>query len=323
VRAPPETGRNGLPHIWLWVAFNGLAFAALAIDLGVFHRRPHEIRPREAAIGTAVWVGLAAVVNLGVLVLLGRAKALEFLTGYLIEESLSVDNIFVFVLIFRYFSVPKAFQHRVLFWGILGAVVLRGAFIIGGITLLRYFEWLTYILGLLLIYGGIGMLRQEKTSVDPSKNKVVKVFRRFFPVLQEYDGARILSRREGRLVATPLMIVLIVVETTDLVFALDSIPAILAISRHSFIVYASNISAILGLRSLYFLFAHIVERLRYLHVGLACILCFVGLKMVSARWIPISTGVSLVFVALTLAVAIASSLLLPDRRAKDSHDEAR
>ncbi len=307
-----------MPHIWLWVAFNGIAFAALAVDLGLFHRKAHEVAPREAAIWTGVWVAIAALVNVGVLFILGKAKALEFLTGYLIEESLSVDNIFVFVLIFRYFSVPKAFQHRVLFWGILGAVVLRGAFIIGGITLLRYFEWLTYILGLLLIYGGIGMFRQEKTSVDPAKNKVVKLFRRFFPVLHDYDGARIFSRREGRILATPLMIVLIVVETTDLVFALDSIPAILAISRDSFIVYASNISAILGLRSLYFLFAHVVDRLRYLHVGLGCILCFVGLKMVSAHWIHVSTGVSLAFVAVSLGAAVGASLLIQSHGEEDA-----
>lgn len=307
-----------MPHIWLWIIFNGIAFTALAIDLGFFHRRAHEVQPREAAIWTGVWIAIALGVNIGILFLLGKAKALEFLTGYLIEESLSVDNIFVFVLIFRYFSVPKAYQHRVLFWGILGAVVLRGAFIIGGITLLKYFEWLTYLLGALLIWGGIGMVRQSKVSVDPAKNKVVKLFRRFFPVLHEYDGARLFTRREGHLLATPLMIVLIVVETTDLVFALDSIPAILAISRDSFIVYASNISAILGLRSLYFLFAHVVDRLRYLHIGLAVILCFVGLKMLSSHWIHLGTGMSLAFVALSLGSSVAASLLLPQRGEKRS-----
>jgi tellurite resistance protein TerC len=304
-----------LPHIWLWIVFNGIAFAALAIDLGFFHRKAHEVHPREAAIWTGIWISIALLVNLGVLHFLGKAKALEFLTGYLIEESLSIDNIFVFVLIFRYFSVPKEYQHRVLFWGILGAVVLRGGFIIGGITLLKYFAWLTYFLGALLIWGGIGMLRQNKTSVDPSKNKIVKLFRRFFPVLNEYDGPRLFSRREGHFLATPLMIVLIVVETTDLIFALDSIPAVLAISRDSFIVYASNISAILGLRSLYFLFAHIVERLRYLHIGLAVILIFVGLKMVAHHWIDIGTGVSLGFVALSIATSVATSLMIPEKAA--------
>lgn len=305
-----------MSHIWLWIGFNGIAAAALTIDLGFFHRRPHEVRPREAAIWTAIWVGLALLVNLGILLILGHAKALQFLTGYLIEESLSIDNIFVFVLLFRYFAVPKEFQHRVLFWGILGAIILRGAFIFGGIALLRYFEWVSYLLGLLLIWGGIGMVRKQEVAVDPSKNRVVKLFRRFFPVLHDYDGARLITRREGHLLATPLMIVLIAVETTDLVFAFDSIPAVLAISRDPFIVYSSNIAAVLGLRSLYFLFAHVVDRLRYLHVGLAVVLCFVGLKMITGHWFEIGIGLSLAFVALSLGTSVAASLLIPVRTPK-------
>lgn len=296
---------------WLWVIFSGVAVGMMAIDLGLFQRKAHAVKPREAAIWSGVWVLVALLVGLAVLLLEGKQKGLEFLTGYLIELSLSVDNIFVFVLIFAYFRVPAQFQHRVLFWGIVGAVVLRGLFIFGGIVLLEMFHWLIYILGALLIWGGIQLFRQDKVGVHPEKNRALQLFQRVIPMLRDYDGQKFITRREGKLLATPLMAVLLVIETTDLVFALDSIPAILAITRDAFIVFASNICAILGLRSLYFLFAALVERLRYLHFGLAVVLCFVGLKMVFEKWVEVPIGLSLGFVALALGLSVAASLAIP------------
>ncbi|MDM7914895.1 MAG: TerC family protein [Candidatus Eisenbacteria bacterium] len=299
-----------MQDLGLWIGFRVGATTLLALDLAVVNRKAHVVRPREAAIWSAVWVGCALLFNLGILVFDGPKRGLEFLTGYLIELSLSVDNIFVFVLIFTYFRVPPAFQHRVLFWGIVGAVLLRGAFIAGGIVLLHYFHWLVYILGAMLVYGGLQLFRkQENAGVDPGKNRLVRVFRRFVPILPEYDGARFFVRRDARLLATPLMVVLLVVETTDIVFALDSIPAILAITRDPFLVFTSNICAILGLRSLYFLFAHLVNRLRFLHYGLAAVLCFVGLKMITSRWIEVPIGISLGVVGAVLATSVLASLL--------------
>jgi tellurite resistance protein TerC len=299
---------------WLWVIFSGVALAMMALDLGLLHRKAHAVRPREAAIWSGIWVAVAMVVGVAILLMEGRQKGLEFLTGYLIELSLSVDNIFVFVLIFAYFKVPPLYQHRVLFWGIVGAVVLRGAFIFGGIALLNLFHWLIYLLGVVLIWGGIQLFRQDKVGVHPERNRLLQLFQRFVPMLREYDGQKFLVRREGRLLATPLMAVLLVIETTDLIFALDSIPAILAITRDSFIVFSSNICAILGLRSLYFLFAALVDRLRFLHYGLAVVLCFVGLKMVSSEFVELPIGISLGFVAVTLAVSVICSLAIPPKR---------
>ncbi len=300
---------------WLWLIFSGVAVGVMAIDLGLFQRKAHAVRPREAAIWSGVWVSVALLVGLAVLLMEGRQKGLEFLTGYLIELSLSVDNIFVFVLIFAYFRVPPQFQHRVLFWGIVGAVVLRGVFIFGGIVLLELFHWLIYILGALLIWGGIQLFRQDKVGVHPEKNRALRLFQRVVPMVRDYDGQRFFTRREGKLLATPLMAVLLVIETTDLVFAIDSIPAILAITRDPFIVFASNICAILGLRSLYFLFAALVDRLRYLHFGLAVVLCFVGLKMLAEKFVQVPIGLSLAFVALALGVSVVASLAIPLRHA--------
>ncbi len=317
--------------MWMWVIFNILTVVMLVIDLAVFHRKAHEVRAREAAIWSGVWIGVSLLFNLVIFLLMGRAKALEFLTGYLIEKSLSVDNIFVFVLIFSYFKVPPAYQHRVLFWGVVGAIILRALFIFGGIALLHTFHWLVYLLGLLLIWGGIQMLRHDKVGVEPEKNKVLRLFRRFVPMLPDYEGARLIVRRKGRIFATPLMGVLIAIETTDIVFALDSIPAILAISRDPFIVYSSNICAILGLRALYFLFAVIVDRLRYLRYSLALILCFVGVKMAFGHWLDqvLTTGHALMFVAAALGVGVLASFLPPNptplfrrrRRRRESTDD--
>lgn len=302
-------------ELWLWILFGTVALIILTIDLGLLQRKAHAVKPKEAALWSAVWVSTALLFNLVILLTEGQQKGLEFLTGYLIELSLSVDNIFVFVLIFAYFRVPAAFQHRVLFWGIVGAVVFRGLFIFGGIVLLEMFHWLIYILGAVLIYGGIHMFRGTKASVHPEKNRLLRAFRRVVPMIRDYEGQKFFVRREGSLLATPLMAVLLVVESTDIVFALDSIPAILAITRDPFIVFTSNICAILGLRSLYFLFAALVDRLHLLAHGLALVLIFVGLKMLLSgfKGIHVPIGVSLAVVATVLAVSVILSFLIPPR----------
>lgn len=309
-----------MTETWLWVLFTGISACALLIDLGLIQRKGRAIAPREAALWSAVWVGIAAVIAAAVLHVHGKQAALEFATGYLIELSLSVDNIFVFVLIFTYFHVPAEYQHRVLFWGIVGAVVLRAAFIFGGIVLLTMFHWLVYPLGAILIWGGIQILRSDEVAVDPEQNRLLRLFRRVVPMLKSYDGQRFFSRRDGRLLATPLMAVLIAVETTDIVFALDSIPAVLAITRVPFIVFSSNICAVLGLRSFYFLFVALVDRLRFLRYGLAVVLCFVGLKMAASRLLEVPVGLSLAIVAFLLAASVIASLAIP-ARPKD-RDEA-
>jgi tellurite resistance protein TerC len=296
---------------FLWVAFSAISLCALVIDLGIIQRKARAIAPREAALWSAVWVGIAVVIAIMVLEVHGHQAALEFATGYIIELSLSVDNIFVFLLIFTYFKVPAAYQHRVLFWGIVGAVVLRAAFIFGGIVLLQMFHWLVYVLGAVLIWGGIQILRSDEVAVDPEQNRMLRLFRRAVPMLKSYDGARFFSRREGRLLATPMMAVLIAVETTDIVFALDSIPAVLAITQKPFIVFSSNICAILGLRSFYFLFVALVDRLRFLRYGLAFVLCFVGLKMATSHFVEIPVGISLAIVATLLGASVVASLVIP------------
>jgi tellurite resistance protein TerC len=311
-----------LQQTWSWIAFSIVAAAILLIDLFVLHRKPHAVKTREAAIWSSVWVSVALLFNVWILYSQGRVRGLEFFTGYLIELSLSVDNIFVFVLIFAYFRVPDAYQHRVLFWGIVGAVILRGIFIFGGITLLHYFHWLIYILGAILIYGGIHLFRSKKASVDPSKNRLLRLVRRYVRMSHQYDEARFFTRENGVRVATPLLAVLVVVESTDVVFAVDSIPAILAITQDSFIVFTSNICAILGLRSFYFLFASLIQRLRYLHYGLALILCFVGVKMILSDLLHIPIGVSLGVVAGVLAIAVIASLRRPKNDAANERVSA-
>ncbi|MDO8615961.1 MAG: TerC family protein [Dehalococcoidia bacterium] len=292
-----------------WVLFNALILALLAVDLGVFHRKAHTVGLREAAAWSAVWIALALVFNAGVFYFGGSQKGTEFLTGYLIEKSLSVDNVFVFVLLFTYFAVPAQYQHRVLFWGILGALVMRGAMIIAGAALLEAFHWIIYIFGAVIIVSGIKMLRQGHEELHPERNPVVRLVRRFFPVAAEYHGQRFFVRTGGTLMLTPLAIVLIIVETTDLIFALDSIPAIFAITRDPFIVYTSNVFAILGLRALYFLLAGVVRQFVYLKAGLSAILIWVGAKMLLTDVYEIPTLVSLGVVAAILAVAIAASVL--------------
>ena len=263
----------------MWIGFNVVVVALLILDLKVFHRKAHVIGIRESLLWSAFWIGLSLLFNLGIYFWRGSETALEFLTAYLIEKSLSVDNLFVFFLIFSYFSVPALYQRKVLFWGILGAIVMRLAFILAGVTLVERFHWVLYVLGAVLILAAIRLAVRKDSPVDPEKNPVLRLFRRFVPVSEGYEGDRFFIRRAGRLVATPLIVVVLVVETTDIVFAVDSVPAVLGITLDTFIVYSSNVCAILGLRALYFALAGIMGMFRYLHYGLVAVLLFIGIKM--------------------------------------------
>ena len=301
--------------LWVWIAFHVVVFAILAIDLGVVHREAHEVSVREAAGWVLTWVTLALFFNLGIAQALGSQAALEFLTGYLIEQALSVDNIFVFVLIFSYFSVPKRYQHRILFWGILGALILRGTMIAGGSYLIQRFEWILYLFGAFLVFTGIRMAFAGEEGIEVEANPLIRLLRRVMPVTKRYHGQRFFVRAPvggtRRWIATPMLVVLIMVETTDLVFAVDSIPAIFAITTDPFLVYTSNVCAILGLRSLYFLLAGIVGQLRYLQLGLSMVLVFVGAKMLIADWYHVPIAGSLGTVAGVLALSVVASLLFP------------
>jgi tellurite resistance protein TerC len=295
----------------LWIGFTLFVLGMLALDLGVLHRRAHEVRPREALMWSLVWIGLALAFNGGIYAWFGSQRAIEFLTGYLIEKALSVDNIFVFLVLFSYFSVPPAYQHRVLFWGVLGAILLRALFILVGAALIQAFHWIIFVFGGFLILTGIKILTQKHENVQPERNPLMRLLQKLVPTVPEYHGTRFLVRVNGRRYATPLLVVLIAVEATDVVFALDSIPAIFAVTRDPFIVYTSNIFAILGLRSLYFLLAGIMDRFRYLKVGLGLVLAFVGLKMVVSDLYQIPVGISLAVVASLLGASILASLLRP------------
>lgn len=293
----------------LWIGFNVFVLIMLALDLGVFHRKSHEIALKEALTWTGVWIGLALSFNLFVYYQLGEELAIQFLAGYLIEKSLSVDNIFVIILIFSYFQVPSAYQHKVLFFGILGALVMRAIFIFAGIELIHRFHWLIYIFGGFLIVTGIRMLLAVESKIDPEKNVFVKLIRKIIRVTSQYHGNKLFIRKDGVLWATPLFLALIVVEGTDLIFAVDSIPAVLAISDDPFIVYTSNVFAILGLRSLYFALAGIEKYFRYLKYGLAVILIFVGTKMALADIYKIPVEISLLVIALILGVSMLASVV--------------
>ncbi len=301
--------------IWLWIGFHVFIFAMLALDLGVFHRKAHTVSIKEALAWTIVWITLAMIFNAGVYFFSGPEPALQFLTGYLIEESLSVDNIFVFVLLFTYFSVPAAYQHRVLFWGILGALVLRGMMIALGVVLLETFHWIIYLFGAFLIFTGIRMALHKETEVHPERNPLLRLVRRIVPVTHDYERDRFLVRRAGQVLVTPLLLVLLVVETTDLIFALDSIPAVFAVTKNPFIVYTSNIFAILGLRSLYFVFANAMGKFHYLQLGLAVVLSFVGAKMILTGIYHIPTALSLAVIAVVLATAVVASIVRARRLA--------
>jgi tellurite resistance protein TerC len=295
----------------LWIGFTAFVLAMLVLDLSVFHRRAHDVRMREALIWTGVWIGMALLFNLGVYRWFGAKTGLEFLTGYLIEKALSVDNIFVFLVIFSYFRVPGALQHRVLFWGILGALVTRAIFIWLGAALLHRFHWVVYLFGAFLVFTGIKLLLQGESEVHPERNPVLRLFARLVPSVSDYRGARFSVVEAGRRYATPLLTVLVVVETTDLVFAVDSIPAIFAVTRDPFIVYTSNIFAILGLRALFFVLAGTMEKFHYLQVGLGLVLAFVGVKMLLADVYKVPIGISLGVIAALLAGSVVASLLLP------------
>lgn len=297
--------------ILFWIGFHIFIFTMLALDLGVFNRKAHKIEVREALIWSGVWISLALIFNVFVLAEFGRERALEFFTAYVIEYSLSVDNIFVFILIFSYFSVKPQYQHKILFWGILGALVMRGIFIFAGVTLISRFHWIILIFGGFLVITGLKMMFQKDTSVDPEKNALLRIFRRIFPVTDTLHGDRLFIRDHGKLLATPLFLVLLVIESSDLIFAVDSIPAVLAISKETFIVYTSNIFAILGLRSLYFAMSGIMGYFRYLKVGLAFVLTFVGVKMLLSYFhfeIPIVLSLSIIVSILLLSV-LASVLI--------------
>ncbi len=302
-----------LTQLFLWGGFNLFVLAMLALDLLVFHRKPHEINLKEALVWSGVWIGLALVFNAGIYIWQGRQPALEFLTGYLIEKSLSVDNIFVFLMIFSYFKVPQKYQHEVLFWGILGALLMRAGFIAGGITLIKNFHWIIYVFGGFLIFTGIKMAMDKDKEIHPEKSLVLRLFHRIMPVTKNYEGGKFFVKKEGRTFATPLFVVLLIVETTDVIFAVDSIPAILAITHDPFIVYTSNVFAILGLRALYFALAGIIRLFHYLHYGLSAILVFVGTKMLIADFYKIPIGISLAVVAALLLSAIAASILWPQK----------
>lgn len=281
----------------------------LALDLGVFHRGHRPVRVREALFWTGFWIALALLFNLGVYYVRGRQDGLEFLAGYLLEKALSIDNIFVFIMVFRYFRVPGEYQHKVLFWGILGALIMRAIFIFAGVALIHIFHPIIYVFGALLVYTGIKMATEHDNQIDPEHNPVLRWFKRHVPVTHEFHGSNFFILREGRRWATPLFVVLLFIEMTDVLFAVDSIPAVLAITTDPFIVYTSNIFAILGLRSLYFALAGVMLLFRYLNYGLSLILVFVGVKMLISGYYKIPIGVSLGAIAAILLISIAASLL--------------
>jgi len=300
---------------WMWAGFIAFVLAMLALDLGVFHRQAHKVGVKEAGVWSLVWVGCALAFNALLWNSFGSQRGMEFLTGYLIEKALSVDNIFVFVLIFGAFSVPEAYQHRVLFWGILGALVMRAIFVALGAALIASFHWVLYLFGAFLVVTGIKMLLVRGGGFDPRQNPVFRLFQKLVPAVETYHGPAFTVVREGRRFATPLLLVLVAVELTDLVFAVDSVPAIFAVTKDPFIVFTSNIFAILGLRSLYFLLAGVVDRFHLLKVGLSLVLVFVGLKMLLVEAWKVPVTWSLVIIGLLVGGSIAASLLLPRKAA--------
>ena len=297
--------------IYFWIGFAVLIAIMLALDLGVFNKNAHKVAVKEAMIWSAVWISMAILFNVFVYFEFGQTKALEFLTAYVIEYSLSVDNIFIFILIFTFFAVPSRYQHKILFWGIVGALIMRGIFIFAGVALINKFHWIILVFGAFLVYSGVHMLFQKNEEMDPEANPVVKFFKKFLPVTHELHGGKLFIRQNAKLFATPLFLVLLVIESSDLIFAVDSIPAVLSISQDTFIVYTSNIFAILGLRSLYFAVAGIMDLFRFLKIGLAFVLSFVGLKMLVSYFhfeIPIMLSLGIIISILILSI-LASVLI--------------
>jgi tellurite resistance protein TerC len=309
-------------RLFLWVAFNVFVLGMLALDLGIFHRKAHTVTIKEASIWSVVWIALAMVFNLGIYFAWGQDKALEFLTGYVIEKSLSVDNLFVFLMIFQYFNTPSQYQHRVLFWGILGALILRAVFIAAGAALLSNFHWMIYVFGAFLVVTGVKMYLQGDEKLAPEKNPVVRLFERWVPISKAYSGQTFFIRRDGKTYATLLTLVLVVVETTDVIFAVDSIPAIFAITQDPFIVYTSNVFAILGLRALYFMLAGVMEMFTYLKVGLSIVLCFVGAKMMLVDIYKIPIGASLLVIGGVLLMSILASWVFQPQKAGSPRQSA-
>lgn len=300
--------------IIFWVIFNVFVLLMLALDLGVFHRKSHEVSVKEALTWTFVWIFLSLIFNVILYFWKGQQQALEFFTGYLVEKALSVDNIFVFIMIFTYFQIPTKYQHKVLFWGILGALIMRVIFIFAGVALLERFHFTIYIFGVLLIFTGIKMFNHSNSKINPEKNPVLKFFKKFMPVTQTLHDDKFFTKIDGKRYATPLFLVLILVETTDLIFAVDSIPAILAITQDQFIVYTSNVFAILGLRSLYFALAGIIHRFWLLSYGLAIVLVFVGIKMILIDFYKIPIEWSLLFIATIITTSIFLSLKFKNKK---------
>lgn len=303
-------------NIWPWIGFSGFVLGMLALDLGVFHRKAHNVSIKEASLWSIVWILLAMVFNVGLFFLQGSDVATQFFTGWLIEKSLSVDNIFVFVLLFTYFQVPANYQHRVLFWGILGALVMRAILIAVGAVLLEQFHWLLYLFGAFLLFTGIRMAVQREAEVHPENNPLLRLVRRIVPVTDTYRQDHFVVWHAGKLPVTPLLLVLLIVESTDLMFAVDSIPAVFAVTRDPFIVYTSNVFALLGLRSLYFVFANVITRFYYLKVALSAILSYVGIKMTLSDVYSVPTAISLAFIAFVLIVAVIASVIRARRMAR-------
>jgi tellurite resistance protein TerC len=297
------------------MAFLGAVFVMLMMDLGIFHRKAHVLSLKEATLWSIFWVVVSVLFNILILFWLGEEKALEFLTGYLLEKSLSADNIFVFAVLFSYFAVPVEYRHRVLFWGVVGAIVFRLTFILAGTALLKKFHWVVYVFGIIVIISGIKLLMRKEEKIVPERNPVLRLARRLLPITPTYHGQRFFVVHDGKVFATPLMLVLLVIESTDIVFAIDSIPAIFAITRDPFIVFTSNVCAILGLRALYFLLEGMIRLFRYLDEGLAVILVFIGVKMLLSEFYKIPVWVALGFVAVVLAIAITLSLVVKEAKA--------
>lgn len=300
---------------WAWTGFLAFITVMLALDLGVFNRKSHVVTLKEALAWCAVWFGLAMAFNVLVSQKMGAQAGLEFFTGYIVELCLSVDNVFVFIVIFQYFRVEPRYQHRVLFWGIVGAVLMRAVFIFAGISLINAFHWIIYVFGAFLIYTGIKLAMPKKDDgFEPEKNPAVRLARRVFPVTPHFEGGHFFVRKDGRLFATPMFLVLVIVETTDVMFAIDSIPAVIAITRNEFIVFTSNIFAILGLRSLYFAVSGVMQLFRYLNIGLAVILVFVGFKMLVSSYVSVPIHLSLGIIGAVLAASILASVMIPQAR---------
>lgn len=300
-------------HLIPWILFTLFIVVMLAIDLGIFNRKDHEVKVKEALVWSGVWVGLALAFNAGLYFWKGQETAIQFFTGYVIEKSLSIDNIFIFLQVFAYFSVPAIYQHKILFWGVLGAIVMRAVFIVAGVALISKFHWIIFVFGAFLVFTGVKMVFAKNKEIHPEKNPLIRVLRRFMPVTNDYEGGKFLIRRNGIIMATPLMVVLLVIETTDVIFAVDSIPAILAVTTDPFIVFSSNLFAIMGLRSLFFALAGVVKRFHYIHYGLAAILVFVGVKMLVSDLYKLPSAAALAAVAAKLALSMIASVLWPRR----------